>query len=349
MQLTIGIVGLPNVGKSTLFSAITKKQVPAENYPFCTIDPNVGVVAVPDDRLNQLALLSHSAKSIPAAIEFVDIAGLVQGAHKGEGLGNQFLSHVRETDALVHILRSFHDSNVIHVAGEPDWKRDKEIIETELILADLAVIEKRLDALAKKKRIGDAEAQAEYDLLSYCKQTLETEKPLRESSFSPEDERVLKPYNFLTKKPVLYILNRDEKEKENIPSDLADAISLCIRWESEIAALSPDELRELGIEKTGLDSLISAAYRLLNLITFFTTGEKETRAWTIARGTQAPQAAGVIHSDFEKGFIRAETITWDALLAAGSWNRAREQGIIRMEGKEYCVQDGDVILFHHSS
>lgn len=361
MALSIGIVGLPNVGKSTLFKALTKKQVPAENFPFCTIDPNVGVVEVPDSRLASLAAMSQSAKIIPTAIEFVDIAGLVAGAHRGEGLGNKFLHHIREVDAICHVVRHFHDEQIVHVSGNVDAGRDVEIIHLELALADLEVASKRLDTLQKAMK-GNADNKEQLRLkilLERVVQRLEGGKPLRTLGLQEEEVNMLKTLNFLTLKPMLYVINVAEEELRsfsekkdiiNFPGMAASSIiPLCIRLEAELVDLSAEDARaylhEVGVEFTGIERLIMAGYAILDLITFFTTGEKETRAWTIQRGATAPMAAGKIHSDFEKGFIVAETIAYEALLSCGSWQKARENGFVRTEGKEYIVQDGDVVVF----
>ncbi len=345
-MLSIGIVGLPNVGKSTLFNTLTKKKVPAENFPFCTIDPNIGVVEVPDERLEQLAQISHSKKIIRTAIEFVDIAGLVRNAHKGEGLGNQFLSHIREVDAICEVVRNFSDPNVIHVEGDVNPERDLSTIQIELAMADLQSIENRMRKVEGKARTGDKESQKELMVLEKAENNLNEGRALRDSEYSEEEMKILKPFNFLTQKPILYVLNIDEndsikKNKQFIP--------LSIKIESEIAELPEEEqiiyLKELGLEKTGLDTLITEAYKLLGLITFLTTGEPETRAWTVKNGAKAPEAAGVIHTDFEKGFIRAEVYEWQKLIEYGSEVKLREKGLIRTEGKDYIMRDGDVCHF----
>ncbi len=350
MPLSIGIVGLPNVGKSTLFNILTKKSVEAANYPFCTIDPNVGVVKVPDKRLEQLAAVSKPAKIIPTAIEFVDIAGLVAGASKGEGLGNQFLAHIRECDAICEVVRNFQDKNIIHVSGAVDPKSDKETINLELILADLGSIEKRLDKTRKESRSGNKELIWQTAILDKIYQHLEAGLAARALSFEEEEWPFVRSLNLLTIKPIIYLLNADDLD--NLP-DLGEmdgeVIAVNVKMEAEIAALPEEEqveyIQELGLKQSGLDKLISTSYKLLGLDTFFTTGPDETRAWTIKHGTKGPEAAGVIHTDFIKGFIRAEVINWQQLVTLGSESKAREQGLIRTEGKDYIVQDGDVCNF----
>lgn len=366
MSLSIGIVGLPNVGKSTLFNALTKKGVPAENYPFCTIDPSVGVVAVPDHRLNALAKLSNSAKVIPAAVEFVDIAGLVKGASEGEGLGNQFLSHIRETDAIAQVVRMFDDEDVHHVDGTVDPVHDIEVINLELSLADLDSVTKRLARLERDVRSGSKEAIAEQAVLLKLKPVLDAGKLARTADFGEDEIAAIKGMHLITMKPMLYVLNRKagavNVDAENGARwhalkdflDRADA-----QWviadagvERELSEVHDDERdmfrRELGVQDDGIDTLIKAGYRLLDLISFFTTGEAETRAWTISRGSTAPEAGAAIHTDFRDKFIRASVIPWDTLLQTGSTARAREQGTLRSEGREYIVQDGDVMEFFHS-
>ena len=351
MSLQIGIVGLPNVGKSTLFKAITKVQVEASNYPFCTIDPNVGVVAVPDERLSKLAEFSKSKKIVPAVIEFVDIAGLVAGAHKGEGLGNKFLANIREVDAIVQVVREFSDPNVIHVHGEVNPKSDVEVINLELIMADIQQIENAVEKLTKKARGQDKAAIAELAVLEKIKPALVAGKMASTVELDPEKEvPLIKHHNLLTRKPILYVVNVNEGE--NTTKAMEGAVVISAKIEAELAELPDAEAKEmmdaLGMKETGLDKLITASYYLLKLQSFLTTGEDETRAWPIHIGDTAPQAAGVIHSDFEQKFIRAEVIGWEKLLEAGSWSAARDKGWLRMEGKNYIMQDGDVTEFHHS-
>ena len=349
MALSIGIVGLPNVGKSTLFNTLTKKGVDAANYPFCTIEPNVGVVKVPDARLQALAEISKPEKIINAFIEFIDIAGLVKGAHEGEGLGNQFLSHIRECDAICEVVRDFENKDIIHVEGRVDPKSDEETIAMELIFADLATIDKRLDKVAREARSGDKEAVRLKALLERLKLTLESGKAARELEYNDDDKVLVKTLNLLTIKPLLYVLNVDNPEAEISLPWKGELIKINVKQEEEIASLSEEEqveyIKELGLSQSGLDKLITAAYRLLGLETFFTTGKDETRAWTYKAGSKAPQAAGVIHTDFEKGFIRAEVINWQKFVETGSDAKARELGLLRTEGKEYIVQDGDVCNF----
>lgn len=358
MSLSVGIVGLPNVGKSTLFQALTKKQVDTSNYPFATIDPNVGVVAVPDERLEKLAVMSKSKKVVPTTVEFTDIAGLVKGASQGEGLGNKFLQHIRQVDAIVHVVRAFTDTNVIHVAGKIDPASDRTTILYELAMADLEQLTKAIDTTQGRAHAGDKEAAKFLVLLEKVKAKLDAGEPAASADLSDDDRALLKPLNLLTMKPMLTVLNVDEGSKKNEvrSKEQEDGskgeLPICAKLEKELAELSPDEakafLADLGWQESGLDRLIKASYELLGLITFLTTGEKESRAWTIRRGTKAPQAAGAIHSDFEKGFIRAEVINWHRLLDVGSWVSAREKGWIRLEGKEYVFQDGDVTEFHSS-
>ena len=350
MSLSIGIVGLPNVGKSTLFNLLTKKGVEAANYPFCTIDPNVGVVKVPDFRLERLAAVSNPKKVIPTTIEFVDIAGLVAGASKGEGLGNKFLAHIRECDAICEVIRDFKDKNIIHVDGRIDPKSDKETINMELILADLASIEKRLDKVKREAKSGDKKLINGARILDKIYQHLAKGLAIRDLEFVDEDLPFVKTLNLLTIKPILYLLNIDESFSNNEILGKNDLIiNINVKLEEEIVNLPEEDraeyIKELGLEQSGLDRLIQSAYRLLGLDTFFTTGADETRAWTIKHGSKAPQAAGEIHTDFIKGFIRAEVINWEKFVECGSDAKAKELGLVRTEGKEYIVQDGDVCNF----
>lgn len=361
--MKLGIVGLPNVGKSTLFNSLTKAGAESANYPFCTIDPNVGVVAVPDERLDVLAKMYDSAKIVPAYIEFVDIAGLVKGASKGEGLGNQFLANIREVDAIVHVVRCFEDTNIIHVDGSIDPLRDIETITLELIFSDLEIIDRRIAKTTKTARM-DKTAAKELELLNKLKAILEDGKQAKTYSTDDEDElNWLKEYNLLTCKPVIFAANVTEddladdgatneyvkKVREYAKEDGSEVFVICAQIEQEIAELDDDEkkmfLEDLGLKEPGLDKLIAASYKLLGLISYLTAGPTETRAWTITKGTKAPQAAGKIHSDFERGFIRAEIVSYDNLVELGSYNAAKEKGLVRSEGKEYVVQDGDVVLF----
>ena len=361
--MKLGIVGLPNVGKSTLFNSLTKAGAEAANYPFCTIDPNVGIVAVPDDRIKRLGELYHTKKVTPAVIEFVDIAGLVKGASKGEGLGNQFLANIREVDAIVHVVRCFEDENVVHVDGSVDPVRDIETINLELIFADLEVLERRISKVARTAKM-DKEAGREMTLLKRVKEHLEEGKPASSMELAgEEEEKWFAGYNLLTAKPVIYAANVSEddlmddgasnegvaKVREYAAQTGSEVVVVCAKVHSEIAELDEEEkamfLEDLGISESGLDKLISASYRTLGLMSFLTAGEDECRAWTIRIGTKAPQAAGKIHSDFERGFIKAEVVNYEVLLREGSLAAAREKGLVGMEGKEYVVRDGDVILF----
>ncbi len=342
-MLQVGIVGLPNVGKSTLFKTLTKKQVDCENFPFCTIEPNVGVVEVPDERLEKLATMSRSEKIIPTAIEFLDIAGLVKGAHKGEGLGNQFLSNIRNVDMIVHVIRAFEDENVHHVDGSIDPKRDTETIETELAMADLETVEKRLNNVQSKMKAGRTkELEAEEHIIKQLLGAVSEGKMANTVELSEDEEKIVKSLNLLTRKPILYIQNIAD---DNVSEDF----SINFKLESEIVEMPEEEqeefLRELGLEQSGLDRLITECYKKLDLITFLTTGEQETRAWTVKKGSKAPVAAGVIHTDFEKAFIRAEIITYEDFVALGGEAGAKEAGKQRIEGKEYVIQDGDVCHF----
>lgn len=352
--MKIGIVGLPNVGKSTLFKALTKKQVDIANYPFCTIAPNSGIVKVPDERLETLAAFSRSEQSIPTSIEFVDIAGLVKGAHEGEGLGNQFLAHIREVDAIVQVVRVFSDKDIVHVAGVTDPLGDVETINLELIFADLTTIDKRLGTLRSQLKSGqDKTAEQQIAILERLKGILEQGTLANAAELTDEEKKKIVDLHLLTIKPFMYVLNTDEvgaidgdteKNIEKICTQYP-SVRLCARYEADIADLSKEEIQELGLSGTGLDVLIRKAYEILSLITYFTTGPKETRAWTVTRGSKAPHAAGVIHTDFEKGFIRAEVIGWKDLVDAGSEVAAKEKGLIRLEGKEYETHDGDVMVF----
>lgn len=362
-MLRAGIVGLPNVGKSTLFNALTSQQAAlAANYPFATIEPNIGVVAVPDERLEPLASIVKTKVIVPATVEFVDIAGLVRGASKGEGLGNQFLANIRETDAVVQVVRCFEDENIVHVEGSVDPQRDIETIQIELALADLASVEKRRERAQRAAKSGDKQSRAELDVLDKLQPALEEGKSARTIELTKDEHMTARSFFLLTMKPTIYAANVDEATLAN-PDDNAhvravleiaarenaECVVICAQLEAELVELPPDErkdyLESLGVKGSGVDNLIKSAYRLLGLMSFLTAGEKEVRAWTIPQGTRAPVAAGTIHSDIERGFIRAETVSYDALTKAGSYAAAREQGLLRLEGKEYVMQEGDIVNF----
>src|SRR3989344_3669904 len=353
MPLQVGIVGLPNVGKSTLFKALTKKQVDASNYPFCTINPNIGVVAVPDERLAKLAKVSASTKIVPTAIEFVDIAGLVAGAHQGEGLGNKFLANIRNTDAIIQVLRDFSDKNVTHVQGRVDPEADKETINLELIFADLQTVDNRLGKNEKLAKGDNKEAKILQPILEKLKTGLEAGQLAIDIITGEEEKLLVKDLNLLTMKPMIYVLNVDESYFSLGAKPANDYLPISAKIEAEIADLSPEEaekfLKELNLDSSGLDKLIKKSYNTLNLITFFTSGREETKAWTVKKGSKAPQAAGVIHTDFEKGFIRAEVINWQDFVDNQGEVKAKEKGLIRLEGKDYVIQDGDVCHFRFAS
>lgn len=362
MSLTAGIVGLPNVGKSTLFNAITSSKALAANYPFATIDPNVGIVEVPDERLKKLTELVEPKKTVPTSFEFTDIAGIVKGASKGEGLGNKFLSHIREVDAICQVVRCFEDENITHVSGNIDPLSDIEVINLELILADLESCEKRIGRVEKQAKQKDKEAQLEYEVLKKIVEVLKEEKPARVLELDKDELKIAKNMHLLTLKPMLYVANVSEEELSDIENNKyvkevknfankegSEVIVICAKIEEEMASLEPEDkimfLEELGIDESGLDKLIKASYNLLGLATYFTAGVQEVRAWTFKKGMLAPECAGIIHSDFERGFIRAETVSYDDLVKYGSMQKSKEAGKVRLEGKEYEVKDGDIMLF----
>ncbi|MBR3198699.1 MAG: redox-regulated ATPase YchF [Bacilli bacterium] len=361
MSLTAGIVGLPNVGKSTLFNAITKQNILAANYPFATIEPNVGIVTVPDERVDFLSKMYNPRKTIPATFEFTDIAGLVAGASKGEGLGNKFLSHIREVDAICEVVRCFEDSNITHVSGDINPIRDAEIISVELELADLEVIENRISRMGKKARLAnDKEAIKELELLEKVKENLEKNIPPRNLNLTEEEIKILKPFNLLTIKPIIFVANVSENDinedneyvktlKEYAEKENAEVVKISAKIEEELAELSDEDkkefLEDLGIKESGLDKLIKSSYKLLGLSTFLTAGEDEVKAWTFKNGMKAPECAGIIHTDFQKGFIKAEVMSFNDLKELGSEQKVKETGKLRLEGKEYTMQDGDICLF----
>lgn len=356
--MKLGVVGLPNVGKSTLFNALTKAGAPAANYPFCTIEPNVGVVTVKDERIDRLSALYNSKSTVYTTIEFVDIAGLVKGASKGEGLGNKFLSHIREVDAIVHVVRCFEDENVTHVDGSVDPVRDIETINLELIFADMDTLSRRIDKTKTAMKSGEKKYKEELDILLKIDAALQEGKPARNAPLTKEEKVFADGLFLLTSKPVIYCANVKEGEENNpyvkkveeyAAAEGSETVALCVKLEEELSELDEEErllfMADLGMEESGLDKLVKKCYKLLGLISFLTAGEKETRAWTIPEGTKAPQAAGKIHSDFEKGFIRAEVVDYETLLECGSYNAAKEKGKVRSEGKDYVFKDGDVVLF----